>query len=42
MLTGREDALEVPGEETVAEVQRCYLPVNAHAASYTWKALVSA
>jgi hypothetical protein len=40
VLTGQEDILEVPGEETVAEVQQRYLAVNSHAASYTWKALV--
>jgi len=41
VLTGQEDTMEVPSEETMGEVQRRYLPVNAHAASYTWKALVS-
>jgi hypothetical protein len=40
VLTGQEDALEVPGEEVVAEVQRRYLAANAHAGSYAWKALV--
>ncbi|GBF98786.1 hypothetical protein Rsub_11368 [Raphidocelis subcapitata] len=40
VLTGQEDALEVPGEEVVAEVQQRYLAANAHAGSYAWKALV--
>lgn len=38
-LTGQEDTMEVPGEETVGEIQARYLALNAHASSYTWKAL---
>lgn len=40
VLTEQQDTLEVPTEETLVEVQRRYLALNAHAASYTWKALV--
>lgn len=40
VLTQQEDEVEVAGEETVGEVQERYLRVNAHAGSYTWKALV--
>ncbi|KAI8467403.1 MAG: hypothetical protein J3K34DRAFT_523727 [Monoraphidium minutum] len=42
VLTGQEDELEVPSEETVGEVEARYLAINAHAASYTWKALARA
>lgn len=40
VLTEQEDTLEVPCEETVAQLQQRYLALNAHAGSYTWKALV--
>eukprot|EP00878_Enallax_costatus_P019323 GHUV01020385.1.p1 GENE.GHUV01020385.1~~GHUV01020385.1.p1 ORF type:complete len:233 (+),score=43.81 GHUV01020385.1:241-939(+) len=39
VLTEQEDVLEVPAEETVGQVRQRYLGLNAHAASYTWKAL---
>ncbi|WIA30013.1 hypothetical protein OEZ86_000110 [Tetradesmus obliquus] len=39
VLTEQEDTLEVPSEETVGQVRQRYLALNAHAASYTWKAL---
>ncbi len=32
--------MEVPQEETLGEIRRRYLALNAHAASYTWKALL--
>ena len=31
--------MEVPGEESLGEIRSRYLDLNAHAASYTWKAL---
>lgn len=40
-LTGGEHLLEVPGEETVEEIQNRYLEYNNHAKSYTWKRLGS-
>eukprot|EP00197_Chlamydomonas_leiostraca_P010318 CAMPEP_0202859012 /NCGR_PEP_ID=MMETSP1391-20130828/1316_1 /ASSEMBLY_ACC=CAM_ASM_000867 /TAXON_ID=1034604 /ORGANISM="Chlamydomonas leiostraca, Strain SAG 11-49" /LENGTH=155 /DNA_ID=CAMNT_0049538009 /DNA_START=289 /DNA_END=756 /DNA_ORIENTATION=- len=40
VLTGQEDNLEVPGEEMVVEIRERYLELNAHAQSYTFKALV--
>ncbi|KAL0022828.1 hypothetical protein WJX79_005008 [Trebouxia sp. C0005] len=39
MLTGSEDFLEVPKEESIAEIRDRYLDINSHAASYNWKAL---
>jgi hypothetical protein len=39
VLTAQEDLLEVPGEESLGEIRSRYLDLNAHAASYTWKAL---
>ncbi len=42
VLTGQEHILEVPSEETLGEIRRRYLMVNAHAHSYVWKALPSA
>lgn len=39
LLTKQKDTLEVPVEETVAEIQDRYLIHNAHAGSYTWKRL---
>jgi len=40
VLTGQEDTIEVPSEETIAEIRERYLELNWHAKSYTWKALV--
>jgi len=40
VLTGQEDILEVPSEETVVEIRERYLDLNWHAKSYTFKALV--
>ena len=39
VLTGQEDSMEVPSEETVGEIEKRYLELNWHAASYTWKVL---
>jgi len=39
VLTGHEHLMEVPCEETVGQIRARYLEYNAHAASYTWKAL---
>ena len=39
VLTGHEHMMEVPSEETVGQIRARYLEYNAHAASYTWKAL---
>lgn len=39
VLTGQEDGMEVPCEETVQEIQHRYLELNWHANSYTWKVL---
>lgn len=39
VLTCQEDQLEVPSEETIAEIRERYLDINAHAKSYTWRAL---
>ncbi|KAL6757449.1 hypothetical protein V8C86DRAFT_1828730 [Haematococcus lacustris] len=41
VLTGQEDHLEVPSEETVVEIRERYSELNAHAQSYTFKALVT-
>lgn len=40
VLTEQEDQLEVPAEESVGEIRQRYLQLNAHANSYTWKAMV--
>jgi len=39
VLTGQEHLMEVPSEETIAEIRERYLEYNWHAASYTWKVL---
>ena len=39
VLTGQEHLMEVPGEETIAEIRDRYLEFNWHAESYTWKVL---
>ncbi|GMH44232.1 hypothetical protein BSKO_12166 [Bryopsis sp. KO-2023] len=39
VLTGQEDKMEVPSEETVEEIQERYLELNWHARSYTIKGL---
>lgn len=39
LLTKQKTTLEVPTEETVADIQARYLVHNAHAGSYTWKRL---
>ncbi|KAL3155205.1 hypothetical protein ABBQ32_013145 [Trebouxia sp. C0010 RCD-2024] len=41
MLTESEDFLEVPKEESIAEIRDRYMDINSHAASYNWKALKS-
>ncbi|KAG2493285.1 hypothetical protein HYH03_008421 [Edaphochlamys debaryana] len=40
VLTDQEDQIEVPCEEKLVEIRERYLELNAHAKSYTWKALV--
>ncbi|KAF5826644.1 hypothetical protein DUNSADRAFT_2455 [Dunaliella salina] len=40
VLTGQEDNMEVPCEETVVEIRERYLELNWHSKSYTVKALV--
>ena len=40
VLTNQEDTLEVPSEESVAEIRERYLEFNWHAKSYTWKVLL--
>lgn len=39
VLTGQEHLMEVPSEETIAEIRERYLEYNWHAESYTWKVL---
>jgi len=39
LLTKQSHTLEVPVEETIAEIQERYMPCNFHAKSYTWKRL---
>lgn len=39
MLTQQQSAIEVPVEETIAEIRQRYLKLNSHAMSYTWAAL---
>mmetsp|Transcript_958 Transcript_958/g.2948 ORF Transcript_958/g.2948 Transcript_958/m.2948 type:complete len:174 (+) Transcript_958:409-930(+) len=39
VLTGQEETLEVPEEETIVEIRERYLMHNWHAKSYTWKAI---
>ena len=39
MLSKQEDVIAVATEETLSEVLDRYLPLNDHAASYTWKRL---
>mmetsp|Transcript_4249 Transcript_4249/g.4900 ORF Transcript_4249/g.4900 Transcript_4249/m.4900 type:complete len:230 (-) Transcript_4249:194-883(-) len=41
VLTGQEDKLEVPAEELIREIRERYLVYNWHAASYTWKVMLS-
>lgn len=33
--------LQVPKEESIAEIRDRYMDINSHAASYNWKALIS-
>jgi hypothetical protein len=40
VLTQQEHTLEVPAEETLAEIRERYLAMNAHACAYIWKAFV--
>ncbi|GIL88451.1 hypothetical protein Vretimale_15393 [Volvox reticuliferus] len=40
VLTDQEDQIEVPCEEKLVEIRERYLDLNAHARSYTWKALI--
>lgn len=40
VLTGQDDQLEVPCEETIQEFQDRYLELNRHAQSYIVKALI--
>ena len=38
VLTKQEGEMEVPSEETVAEIRARYLALNSHAMAYIWKA----
>lgn len=40
MLTHGEDIINTCEEETINDIRDRYLEYNAHAKSYTWKALV--
>lgn len=37
MLTGQDDKMEVPEEETISEIRKRYLVLNCHAHSYSIK-----
>jgi len=39
VLTGQEDLMEVPAEETIEEIRERYLEFNWQAASYAWKVM---
>ena len=39
-LTGQEDKLEVPEEETIMEIRQRYLKINRHAAAYGIQGIV--
>lgn len=39
MLSKQDDTISVASEETLNEILDRYLPLNDHAASYTWKRL---
>ena len=39
VLSNQDDVIEVCAEETINEILQRYLPLNEHAASYTWKRL---
>lgn len=39
LLTSQQEELEVPSEETLAEIQERYLEHNRHCKSYLWKRL---
>jgi hypothetical protein len=39
MLSKQDDIIQVASEETLSEILDRYLPLNDHAASYTWKRL---
>eukprot|EP00891_Asterochloris_glomerata_P006785 jgi/Astpho2/6785/fgenesh1_pm.00103_%23_5_t len=39
VLTDSESTLQVPREETVADIRERYLDINSHASSYNWMAL---
>ena len=40
VLTQQDHTLEVPEEETLAEIRNRYLAMNAHAFAYIWKAVL--
>lgn len=40
VLTNQEGMVEVPREETMAEIRERYLEINSHARSYTFKSLI--
>lgn len=40
-LTGHEHIVEFGVEHTIEDMQRGYLPYNAHCGSYVWKAVVA-
>ncbi|BBN20584.1 hypothetical protein MPTK1_Vg00750 [Marchantia polymorpha subsp. ruderalis] len=41
VLLANEVIIEVPSEETMKEILERYLPINSHARSYSWEAVVS-
>eukprot|EP00898_Chlorokybus_atmophyticus_P006209 jgi/Chlat1/658/Chrsp103S01060 len=40
VLTGQEDLIDVPAEETVEEIRERFMAHNAHGGSYTWKVML--
>jgi hypothetical protein len=40
MLTQQQHTLEVPEEDTLAEIRERYLSMNSHACAYLWKAFI--
>ena len=41
MLTRAEDIVDICTEDTISEILEKYLVYNAHARSYTWKAITN-
>lgn len=40
-MRGNSVQVQVPKEESIAEIRDRYMDINSHAASYNWKALKS-